>query len=159
MTIAPLVGFEPTTSQSLVSYHNHQTVDHLRTEYVEQGQELTEEVSVCPEVVVLEVGVQVVQQQLLFRPFLGLGDDAQVKVHLECSNLSGLPILPQPPRDVEQNGLKQKLTFTKNCFTKSVVKRKEPGKSLQLISKLEKHNPSRKNYCFHFDCFYEKVAL
>ena len=52
-----------------------------------------------------------------------------------------------------------KLTFTKNCFTKSVVKRKEPGKSLQLISKLEKHNPSRKNYFFHFDCFYEKVAL
>jgi len=62
------------------------------TEYVEQGKEFAEEVSVGPEVVVLEVRVQVVQEQLLFGPFFGLGDDAQVKVHLECPNLAGLPV-------------------------------------------------------------------
>jgi hypothetical protein len=40
------------------------------TKNVDEAQEFTEEVAICPEVVILEVGVEVVQQQLLLLPFL-----------------------------------------------------------------------------------------
>ena len=55
---------------------------------------------------VLQVGVQVVQEEFLLLPLLNLGDDAQVQVHDESLDLSGLPVLPKPPRDVEEDGLK-----------------------------------------------------
>ena len=54
-----------------------------------QSEKLAEEVSVCPEVVVLEVGVDVVQDQLLLQPLLALGDDAEVQVHGQGSHLTG----------------------------------------------------------------------
>ena len=56
---------------------------------------------------VLEVGVQVVYQQLLLQLLLHVGDDAEVEVHSQGGHLTGFPVLPQPPRDVEQNGLQQ----------------------------------------------------
>ena len=54
-----------------------------RTDNIEDPEELAEEISVRPKVVVLEVGVEIVDQQLLLLPLLGLGDDALVEVHLE----------------------------------------------------------------------------
>ena len=47
-----------------------------RTDYVEDAEELAEEVSVRPEVVVLQVGVEIIDQQLLLLPLLRLSDDA-----------------------------------------------------------------------------------
>ena len=44
------------------------------TNNIHQSQHLTEEVSVSPEVVVLQVGIKVVDQQLLLLPFLGLSE-------------------------------------------------------------------------------------
>ena len=55
---------------------------------------------------VLQVGVQVVEQELLLLPFLHLRDDAQVQVHDQGLDLSSLPVLPKPARDVEQDCLK-----------------------------------------------------
>ena len=52
-----------------------------RTYNVDESQELTEEISEGPEVVVLEVRVEVVQDQLLLQSFLRLRDDPQVQVH------------------------------------------------------------------------------
>ena len=78
----------------------------ILTDNIEKRQQLAEEVSVGPEVVVLQVGVQVVQEEFLLLPLLNLGDDAQVQVHDESLDLSGLPVLPKPPRDVEEDGLK-----------------------------------------------------
>ena len=54
---------------------------------------------------VLQVGVQVVEQELLLLPFLHLRDDAQVQVHDQGLDLSSLPVLPKPARDVEQDCL------------------------------------------------------
>ena len=54
---------------------------------VYQGQKFTEKVSPCPEVVMLEVAEQVVQDQLLLQPLLTLGDDAEVQVHGQGTNL------------------------------------------------------------------------
>ena len=71
------------------------------TEDIDQCQEFTEEVSVGPEVVVLQVGVQVVEEELLLLTFLGLGDDPQVQVHLQGPDLAGLPVLPQPAWNVK----------------------------------------------------------
>ncbi len=76
------------------------------TNDVEEGEQLAEEVAVRPEVVVLQVRVEVVQQQLLLLPLLHLGDDAQVQVHHERGDLARLPVLPQPTRNVEQYCLK-----------------------------------------------------
>ena len=56
---------------------------------------------------VLEVGVQVVYQQLLLQLLLHVGDDAEVEVHPQGRHLTRFPVLPQPPRDVEQDGLQQ----------------------------------------------------
>ncbi len=56
---------------------------------VDEGEQLTEEVSVGPEVVVLEVGVDVVQDELLLQSLLPLRDDPQVQVHGESSHLYG----------------------------------------------------------------------
>ena len=53
------------------------------TDNIENPEELAEEISVSPEVVVLQVCIQIVDQQLLLLPLLGLGDDALVEVHLE----------------------------------------------------------------------------
>ena len=65
-----------------------------RTDNIEDPEELAEEISVRPKVVVLEVGVEIVDQQLLLLPLLRLCDDALVKVHLERRDLSGFPVLP-----------------------------------------------------------------
>lgn len=51
------------------------------TKNVEQCEELTEEVSVGPEVVVFKVGIQVVEDELLLLPFLRLGNDAEIQIH------------------------------------------------------------------------------
>ena len=48
---------------------------------IDQGQEFTEEVSEGPEVVVFEVGVDVIENQLFLQSFLPLRDNAQIKVH------------------------------------------------------------------------------
>jgi len=58
--------------------------------------------------VVLQVGVEVVQQQLLLLALLDLRDDPQVQVHDKGLDFPGLPIFPKPPWDVEQNCLKIK---------------------------------------------------
>ena len=76
------------------------------THDVEEGEELAEEISVRPEVVVLQVGVEVVDEQLLFLPLLHLGDDPQVEVHHEGGDFARLPVFPQPPRDVKEDRLK-----------------------------------------------------
>ena len=55
----------------------------IRTDNIEDPKELAEEISVRPKVVILEVCVEIVDQQLLLLPLLGLGDDALVEVHLE----------------------------------------------------------------------------
>ena len=55
---------------------------------------------------ILEVVVKVVQQQLLLLFLLHFRDHANVEVHHERSDLAGLPVLPQPARDVEQDRLK-----------------------------------------------------
>ena len=77
------------------------------THDVEEGEELAEEVSVGPEVVVLQVGVEVVDEELLLLPLLHLGDDPQVEVHHEGGDLARLPVFPQPPRDVKEDRLKR----------------------------------------------------
>ena len=51
-------------------YHKFYKFLQQFTEDIDEAEELTEEVSVCPEVVVLEVGVEVVQQQLLLLSLL-----------------------------------------------------------------------------------------
>ena len=50
--------------------------------------------------------MEIVEQQLLLLPLLGLRDDPQVEIHLQRLDLARLPVLPQPPRDVEEDGLK-----------------------------------------------------
>ena len=80
----------------------------MLTDHIEESQQLAEEVSVGPEVVVLQVGVQVVQEELLLLPLLHLGDDAQVQVHHQRLDLARFPVLPQPPRDVEEDCLRGK---------------------------------------------------
>ena len=81
------------------------------THDVEEGEELAEEISVRPEVVVLQVGVEVVDEELLLLPLLHLGDDPQVEVHHEGGDLARLPVFPQPPRDVKEDRLKRE----RNC--------------------------------------------
>ena len=81
------------------------------THDVEEGEELAEEVSVGPEVVVLQVGVEVVDEELLLLPLLHLGDDPQVEVHHEGGDLARLPVFPQPPRDVKEDRLKRERTI------------------------------------------------
>ena len=66
----------------------------------------------------LQIRVQVVDQQLLLQLLLHVGYDAEVEVHAEGGDLAGLPVLPQPPRDVEQDGLQKKkvsITFCSIC--------------------------------------------
>ena len=77
------------------------------THDVEEGEELAEEISVRPEVVVLQVGVEVVDEELLLLPLLHLGDDPQVEVHHEGGDLARLPVFPQPPRDVKEDRLQK----------------------------------------------------
>ena len=74
---------------------------------VDEGEEFTEEVSVGPPVVVLEVVGEVVEQQPLLLPLLHVLHDADVEVHHERVDLARLPVLPQPPGNVEKQGLKQ----------------------------------------------------
>lgn len=54
----------------------YQKIERQRTDYVEDAEELAEEVSVRPEVVVLQVGVEIIDQQLLLLSLLRLSDDA-----------------------------------------------------------------------------------
>ena len=64
------------------------------TNDVGERHEFAEEVFVCPEVVVLEVRVEVVEEEFLLRPLLGLRDDAEVEVHHQGLDFAGLPVFP-----------------------------------------------------------------
>ena len=77
------------------------------TSDVDEREKLAEEVSVSPEVVMFKIGVHVIDQKLFLQLFLNLRDDAQVQVHPQGRDLAGLPVFPQPTRNVEQNGLEQ----------------------------------------------------
>ncbi len=72
---------------------------------VHQCEEFTEEVSVGPPVVVLQVVGEVVQQESLLLPLLNVLDHADVEVHHQRVDLAGLPVFPKPPRYVEEKGL------------------------------------------------------
>ncbi len=85
------------------------------TKHIDQSEKFTKEVSVGPEVMILQVCVQVVEEQLLLLPFFGLRDDPQVQVHLQSSDLARLPVLPQPSWNVEQNCLKTKINENLIC--------------------------------------------
>ena len=52
----------------------------IPTDNIEDPEELAEEISVRPKVVILEVCVEIVDQQLLLLPLLGLSDDALIEV-------------------------------------------------------------------------------
>jgi hypothetical protein len=100
----------------LISYNNNEFkenkmeengLEEQLTDDIDEREEFAEEISVSPEVVVLQVRVEVVQQQFLLLTFLHLGDDPQVQVHDQGRDLAGLPILPKPTRNVEQNCLKK----------------------------------------------------
>ena len=54
---------------------------------------------------VLQVRVEIVDQQLLLQLLLDVRYDAEVEVHPEGRHLARLPVLPQPPRDVEEDRL------------------------------------------------------
>ena len=72
---------------------------------VDEREEFTEEVSVGPPVVVLEVVCEVVEQQPLLLPLLHVLHHADVQVHHQRVDLPRLPVLPQPTGNVEQQGL------------------------------------------------------
>ena len=55
---------------------------------IDQGKKFTEEISVGPEVVVLEVGINVIKDQFLLQSLFTLRYNAQIKIHCECSNLT-----------------------------------------------------------------------
>ena len=55
---------------------------------VNESKKFTEEISVGPEVVVLEIRVDVIKDQFLLQSLLTLGYNAQIKIHCECSNLT-----------------------------------------------------------------------
>ena len=74
---------------------------------VDEGEEFTEEVSVGPPVVVLEVVGEVVEQQPLLLPLLHVLHDADVQIHHQRVDLARLPVLPQPTGNVEQQGLQR----------------------------------------------------
>jgi len=56
--------------------------EHL-AEDIEQCKELAEKVSVSPKVMIFQIGVEIVEEELLFLPFLSFRDDAQVQIHFE----------------------------------------------------------------------------
>ena len=66
----------------------------LHTYYVEESEQLAKEVAIGPPVVILQVVVQIIEKELLLLFFLHFGDDANVEVHHEGGDLTGLPILP-----------------------------------------------------------------
>ena len=74
---------------------------------VDEREEFTEEVSVGPPVVVLQVVGEVVEQQSFLLALLHVLHDADVQVHHERVDLPRLPVLPQPAGDVEQEGLQR----------------------------------------------------
>ena len=57
---------------------------------------------------VLEIVIEVVQEELLLLLLLDLRHDPDVQVHHQRSDLAGLPVLPQPTRDVEEDSLERK---------------------------------------------------
>ena len=61
---------KPSLLSKQKKYHKFYKFLQQFTEDIDEAEELAEEVSVCPEVVVLEVGVEVVQQQLLLLSLL-----------------------------------------------------------------------------------------
>ena len=62
----------------------------LLTEYVDEAEELAEEVSVGPEVVVLQVRVEVVQQQLLLLSLLRLSATVIINTDVRLNIIFGL---------------------------------------------------------------------
>ena len=76
-------------------------------------------------------------------------NDANVKIHHKRVDFSGLPILPEPPRDVEQDRLEEEINIFVNLYsiltgishemprTPSIVK---GNKSLNLFGLNEGHN-------------------
>ncbi len=89
----------------LLALKNDLDYQNFFTSDVDEREKLAEEVSVSPEVVMFEIGVHVIDQKLFLQLFLNLGDDAQVQVHPQGRDLAGLPVFPQPTRNVEQNCL------------------------------------------------------
>ncbi len=88
---------------------------------VHQSKEFTEEVSVRPPVVVLQVVGEVVHQELLILPLLDVMDHADVKVHLQHVDLADLPVFPKSPSYVEEKGLQreEKKQWIKTGFKNS----------------------------------------
>ena len=74
---------------------------------VDEGEEFTEEVSVGPPVVVLQIVVQIIQEKLLLLLLLDLADHPHVEVHHQSCYLPRLPVLPQPAGYVEQDRLRR----------------------------------------------------
>ena len=75
---------------------------------VDKCQEFTEEVSIRPPVVVLEIIMKVVQQEPLLLPLFDVLHDAYVQVHHQSVDLPGFPVLPEPTRYVEKKSLEYK---------------------------------------------------
>jgi len=71
------------------------------TDNISQGKDLTEKVSVCPPIVLLQIFMKVVNEQLLLLFFLHLWNNSDIQVHHERLDLSAFPILPKPPWNVK----------------------------------------------------------
>ena len=84
------------------------TGNSIRTSDVDESAEFTEEISICPEVVMFEIGVHVVGEKFLLELLFHFGDYTEVQIHPQGGHLSGLPIFPQPSRHVEQDRLRIK---------------------------------------------------
>ena len=97
----------PTTFKlSLIHCLSYTQKGQFFTYNIEKSQQLTEEVSVSPPIVVLQIVVQIVQQKLFFLLLFHLAHHPHVEIHHEGSDFSCLPILPEPPWNVEKDWLK-----------------------------------------------------
>ena len=53
----------------------------------------------------LEIGVEVIDEELLLQFFIRIRLDPQVEIHPESKNFPRLPIFPEPSRDIEEDCL------------------------------------------------------
>ena len=87
---------------------------------IDEGEKFTKEISVGPEVVLFQIGVQIVNEQFLLQLLVSLGLDSHIEIHPQGQNLPGLPVLPQPARDIEDHTLEDKISdllkFTVLCM-------------------------------------------
>lgn len=68
---------------------------------VDKREEFTEEVSVCPPVVMLKIVSEVIEQESLLLSLLDVLHHADVQIHHQSVDLTGFPVLPQPAGHVE----------------------------------------------------------